>query len=104
MRLFSPRKISPVIPAALFVLLISSPFGCSSKKAAPPESAPITVEAEVDKPRSTVGDMVTYTVTITHSADTEVAAPVIPAPESGAFEGFELIEKGKMNKDWSDLK
>lgn len=94
MRLFSQRKIFTVILAALFVLIISSPFGCSSKKGAPPESAPITVEAEVDKTRSTVGDTVTYTVTITHSADTEVSAPVIPAPESSAFEGFEFVEKG----------
>lgn len=80
--------------AALYVLLILSPFGCSSKKDALPESAPITVEAKVDKPRSTIGDTVTYTVTVTHRAGVEAAAPAIPAPESAAFEGFEFIEKG----------
>jgi len=78
---------------------------------------PISVKAKVDKPRSTVGDTVTYTVTITHSADTEISAPDISAqdategdkpalkrpgpgklsPKSDAFEGFEFIEKGRGN-------
>ncbi len=100
------------MPGVIFAILVSSLPGCESKDIGLTEAAPIVVTARVDKPRSTIGDTVTYTVTITHSADTNISAPNISAqvppiidkpdlkktaPESGAFEGFDFVEKGTGN-------
>ena len=102
-----PKNLQAV-PWAIFILLIAALPGCESKEVGLADGVPIAVTARVDKPQSTVGDTVTYTVTITHNADTKISAPDIsapgpaerdglknPVPESNAFEGFEFIEKGE---------
>ncbi len=60
-----------------------------AKGAAASDSPPISVEARVDKPLATVGDVVTYTIAITRNADTDFSQP-----EPEAFEGFELLAMG----------
>lgn len=85
------RRISDSVVAGLFFLLLLSVAVTliEDEGAWAQDSPPISVEAKVDNPLSTVGDVVTYTITVTHSPDTEVSQP-----EPEAFEGFDLIAKG----------
>jgi len=50
--------------------------------------SPLTIDAEVDKPIVTTGDILTYSITLKHELD------VIPtAPNFDKIVGFEIIER-----------
>ena len=50
--------------------------------------SPITINTEIDKPIVTTGDIVTYTIILTHDLD------VIPTtPDFGAISEFNIIER-----------
>ncbi len=78
----------------LFVLLGASAF-CSLSFAA--DTNDIRVKAEVDKAFLTIGDPVTYTVTVEHSPDIRILSD-IPAPSSEILEIKKIEELRKKQK------
>ena len=106
----TPRKTRFKLLSTVFILLSAISFGAKSSVAQIANT--ISVDAKVDKARITVGDPVLYTVTITHSLETEIFPPDISSldaseedkpdvknadkrpPEADAFAGFDFIEKG----------
>ena len=78
----SQRKVSITGFASTFVCLL---FCCSTTGWA---DSPITINTEIDKPIVTTGDIITYTITLTHELD------VIPTtPNFNAISEFNIIER-----------
>lgn len=50
---------------------------------------PIAVSAKVDKYQVTIGDIITYTLTVQHDPDMEITPPAVK------FKGFDVVESGK---------
>jgi len=71
-----------------FFLLLLVPSVCGRCLAADADN--IHVKAEVDKAFLTIGDPVTYTVTVEHAPDIQILS-TIPAPSSDILE----IQKGR---------
>lgn len=70
------------ISIVLGFLIIGSSF---------PALAAINVDAEITPKEVTVGDLATYTLTVTYDKNIQIAAPVL----RGDFTGFELVDQGK---------
>jgi len=109
--MYPPSKTCFTFLSAIFILFSLICF--ESKNSHAQNLDTISVNAKVDKTQATVGDIVIYTVTITHSPDTKIFPPEISsqntskkedktnlkdsdkrAPEADAFPGFDFIEKG----------
>ncbi|MGV7220281.1 MAG: hypothetical protein ACQ9MH_02000 [Nitrospinales bacterium] len=108
----TPRKTCFTLLATLFTLIPLISFESNNSNAQNLNT--ISVNAAVDKAQSTVGDTILYTVTITHSPETEILPLEVSSPDLGesdkqssndpdsekrppeadAFEGFDFIEKG----------
>ncbi len=54
-------------------------------------SGPVSIDARVNITKPTLGDIVTYSITVTHDPDI-----VIHSPEYSIPEGFEKVEQGRM--------
>jgi hypothetical protein len=83
------------LPAGLFCLLSTCLLSVVSPQAlaadAPPTAtAPVTVQARVDRNQITIGDSIRYTVEVAADADTEVLIPVL----SGAVGAFTITDFG----------
>jgi len=78
----SQRKVSITGFASTFVCLL---FFCSTTGWA---DSPITINTEIDKPIVTTGDIITYTIILTHELD------IIPTtPDFDAISEFNIIER-----------
>ncbi len=53
-------------------------------------SSPVSLEVHLDRYQATLGDLVTYTVTVWHEASIEPRAPEFPA-----IEGLERVDRGR---------
>ncbi len=78
-----------------FFVLLGFVISCSQSFAA--ETDAIRVKAEVDKAFLTIGDPVTYTVTVEHAPDIRVLSE-IPAPSSDFFEIKKIEDIHKKQK------
>jgi hypothetical protein len=73
------RKVRTTKLVSIFVYL----FFCSTTGSA---DSPITINTEIDKPKVTTGDIITYTITMTHELD------VIPnTPDFNAISEFNIV-------------
>jgi hypothetical protein len=105
----TPRKTGLTLFTATLILLTLIGYGL--KESVAQNMPTISVNAQVDKAQATIGDTVTYTVTITHSPETEIFPPDVSSleedkhdledsdsdkspPEANAFSGFDFIKKG----------
>lgn len=70
-----------------FTLLFFSPFSTLAQEKVPP--SPLSVEAQVDKAEVTIGDIVTYHLSIRHDSEIQLAPP---HPEKD-FTGFIFIDQ-----------
>ncbi|TDJ48819.1 MAG: hypothetical protein E2O44_07045 [Nitrospina sp.] len=70
-----------------FTLLLSSPLSTLAKEQAPP--SPLSVEAQIDIAEVTIGDIVTYQLSIRHDPEIQLATP---QPEND-FMGFIFIDQ-----------
>ncbi len=50
---------------------------------------PISVSAKVDKPKITLGDIITYSITVQHDPDMEIIPPTVE------FKGFDFVDSGR---------
>lgn len=63
-----------------FFLLASPVWGAEKTTLTKVSASPISVKAEVNKAFMTIGDVMTYTVTIKHAPDVQVLSSVAPPP------------------------
>ncbi|MCA9482800.1 MAG: hypothetical protein KC553_03605 [Nitrospina sp.] len=77
---------------ALSALLLFGAGGLCLSSAAQGENAPgkVTVDAAISIKEITVGDLVTYTLTVTHEPGIRILAPDTP----GEFPGLDLVDQG----------
>jgi hypothetical protein len=75
---------APIILLA-FIFTLTSPFVSWSTE-------PVSIDARVDINQPTLGDIVTYSITVTHDPDI-----VLQTPEYEIPEGLENVEHGKAN-------
>ncbi len=68
-----------------FFLALTLLLGTPLTSSAATESDPVHVKAEIDKAFLTIGDLVTYTITIEHHPDTQILSS-IPAPNEEFLE------------------
>ncbi|HPW76535.1 MAG: hypothetical protein BWY44_00843 [Candidatus Omnitrophica bacterium ADurb.Bin292] len=69
----------------VFFLALTLLLGTPLTSSAATESDPVHVKAEIDKAFLTIGDLVTYTITIEHHPDTQILSS-IPAPNEEFLE------------------
>lgn len=81
----------PTAAAALLAALMTAlPWQIQTGPAEAGTSSPISIEAGVDKTNITVGDVVTFSVTVRTDPDIQPST----ADFSGKFKGFDLIDNG----------
>lgn len=80
-----------------FLLIIIALRGCSSETPPNPALPPLTLKAGVDKPTATIGDLITYTVTI--DMDSSVRMEAEEADFTTTLKDFKVVDVGTSNPE-----
>lgn len=94
-RLFDSRNT--LSAALLTALLTAAPATAQAQEESTPP-APITAETRTEPRSTTIGDVVTYTITVTHQPDIKVQPP----DPLEHFQNFESLDRGADTKQQPD--